>query len=610
MASHLLMPQSKAFLDKDIQGEFLDITTSFSCFVKANNDEIAPERVALWNAITGLAGSQQQGSSLSSTGSTNAVSKPSGPTALAEEFGGVNTTAGTSSTTIQWSPGTMFANLAMKGVTPICAPSNHVNGCVSAGFVKGISPLTAKVTVNTSNGSQSLSGKAASSGSSSSAQPVTVSNTASKAPSFGGITVQYSFYGSKSQAAATSLTTAPGSSRAGKAPKAPGGGSQAPNAIIPYYQAELTGANDLSTSLQACKEYQDWQRAELPGIHSIVDPIVAANAQSAPTTAQVQGLQKEIEKQYKDLLTVLKASKDTNCQSAIQKFSPFWASILEAYAYDDLGAIQKTSGKPELALEYDLNTPINKPAYSCVKGTLSLSLGKTKSAPVSAPTTKTATTDAAGNTHPLTADELDASLDPAQKAVRSYAKQQANVLANATGQSSLHTVRQAAANAKQPAADNTKPWTITMNGTADIYDSPPASVPGATHLRDIQAGAEIDYLFSPAKNAGTLRQFIGNVTAAAAYSYQDQTSPAILTGPALSTFTGLPGSTTTAYAQRGVIHLGQLRLGFGTGTNTSFPIAFTYSNRTELVVHPTWGLQFGVSYNLTSLFCAPKSGGS
>jgi predicted porin len=129
-------------------------------------------------------------------------------------------------------------------------------------------------------------------------------------------------------------------------------------------------------------------------------------------------------------------------------------------------------------------------------------------------------------------------------------------------------------------------------------------------LRDIQAGAEIDYLFSPAKNAGTLRQFIGNVTAAAAYSYQDQTSPAILTGPALSTFTGLPGSTTTAYAQRGVIHLGQLRLGFGTGTNTSFPIAFTYSNRTELVVHPTWGLQFGVSYNLTSLFCAPKSGGS
>jgi hypothetical protein len=42
--------------------------------------------------------------------------------------------------------------------------------------------------------------------------------------------------------------------------------------------------------------------------------------------------------------------------------------------------------------------------------------------------------------------------------------------------------------------------------------------------------------------------------------------------------------------------------GGGTGTNLSFPVAFTYSNRTELVVHPAWGLQVGISYNLTSLF--------
>jgi hypothetical protein len=78
-------------------------------------------------------------------------------------------------------------------------------------------------------------------------------------------------------------------------------------------------------------------------------------------------------------------------------------------------------------------------------------------------------------------------------------------------------------------------------------------------------------------------------------------SPALLTGPALSDFTGLPSSTTTAYAQRGVIHLGQAKLGFGTGNNMTFPLVFTYSNRSELVVHPTWGLQFGVTYNLSSL---------
>jgi len=109
-------------------------------------------------------------------------------------------------------------------------------------------------------------------------------------------------------------------------------------------------------------------------------------------------------------------------------------------------------------------------------------------------------------------------------------------------------------------------------------------------------------LFSPGADSSALRNFIGPITAAAAYSYQDQTSPAILTGAALSGFTGLPTSTTSAYAKRGVIHLGQVRLGFATGSNTTFPLAFTYSNRTELVTHPVWGVQFGISYNLNSLF--------
>ena len=136
-----------------------------------------------------------------------------------------------------------------------------------------------------------------------------------------------------------------------------------------------------------------------------------------------------------------------------------------------------------------------------------------------------------------------------------------------------------------------------------MYNSePPNSVPSGTHLKDIQAGAEIAYVFSPFGKNSTLGSFLGSATAAAAYSYQDQTSPAILTGPALTDFTGLPTSTKTVYAQRGVIHLGQIRLGFGTGKNLTYPLAFTYSNRTELITHPTWGLQFGITYNLTSLF--------
>ncbi len=49
-----------------------------------------------------------------------------------------------------------------------------------------------------------------------------------------------------------------------------------------------------------------------------------------------------------------------------------------------------------------------------------------------------------------------------------------------------------------------------------------------------------------------------------------------------------------------MIHLGQVRFGFGTGSqHTTFPLAFTYSNRTEVVVHPTWGVQFGIDFLAT-----------
>ena len=156
---------------------------------------------------------------------------------------------------------------------------------------------------------------------------------------------------------------------------------------------------------------------------------------------------------------------------------------------------------------------------------------------------------------------------------------------------------------KPLAQDTTQPFSLTLNGTVDIYNSePPASVPSGSHLRDIRAGAEFDYVFSPFGTGSVFSNFLGSITAAAAYSYEDQTSPALLTGPALSDFTGLPSSTTAAYAKRGVIHLGQIRFGLGTGKNLTYPLAFTYSNRTELITHPTWGLQFGITYNLTSMF--------
>ena len=104
-----------ALLDSNV----LPIVNDPSCFFEANVS-ITPLRTNLWDAIESLSPAQQQGSSLSSSGSTNAVSKPSGPTALAEEFGGADVTRGTSSTTVQWAPGKMLANLALTGTESLC----------------------------------------------------------------------------------------------------------------------------------------------------------------------------------------------------------------------------------------------------------------------------------------------------------------------------------------------------------------------------------------------------------------------------------------------------------------------------------------------------------
>jgi|SRR5580658_4343773 hypothetical protein len=46
----------------------------------------------------------------------------------------------------------------------------------------------------------------------------------------------------------------------------------------------------------------------------------------------------------------------------------------------------------------------------------------------------------------------------------------------------------------------------------------------------------------------------------------------------------------------------QLKSGLGTRKNVKFPIAFSYSNRTDLITRPLWSARFGVSYDFSSLF--------
>jgi hypothetical protein len=144
-------------------------------------------------------------------------------------------------------------------------------------------------------------------------------------------------------------------------------------------------------------------------------------------------------------------------------------------------------------------------------------------------------------------------------------------------------------------------WTLTTNGAVSVYNSAPSSsVPGASSLRDVQAGFEAD------RDLGSL-WILGPATACGAYYFQYQSSPAILnvnSSQPISgiTITGLPSTATQIFAQKGSIHVGQVRLALGSSkSNWKFPVSVTWSNRTELITKSTWRAQIGISYDFDSL---------
>lgn len=144
-------------------------------------------------------------------------------------------------------------------------------------------------------------------------------------------------------------------------------------------------------------------------------------------------------------------------------------------------------------------------------------------------------------------------------------------------------------------------WTLAANGAVSIYNSAPSSsVPGASSLRDVQAGLEAD------RNLGSL-WILGPATASGAYYFQYQSSPAILNvNPSQPisgiTITGLPSNATQIFAQKGSIHVAQVKLALGSSkSNWKFPVSVTWSNRTELITKSTWRAQIGISYDFDSL---------
>jgi hypothetical protein len=147
-----------------------------------------------------------------------------------------------------------------------------------------------------------------------------------------------------------------------------------------------------------------------------------------------------------------------------------------------------------------------------------------------------------------------------------------------------------------------KSWSITANGAFALYDSPPsASIPGGSRLRNAQFGVETDRKLQALS-------FLGAATLDTTYYFQYQNSPSILNVTPSTpltgiTLTGLPSTATQVFAKKGNLHIAQLKIALGTGaTNVRFPVAVSYSSRTELLTKPEWRGQVGVSYDFDSLF--------
>jgi len=155
-------------------------------------------------------------------------------------------------------------------------------------------------------------------------------------------------------------------------------------------------------------------------------------------------------------------------------------------------------------------------------------------------------------------------------------------------------------------------WSVTANAAAAFNTVTSSTVPGSSSFRDAQAGIEGKYTLGALNILG---KALGNAALSATYYFQDQHSPSVLNvtpGTPLNgiTITGLPSTATQVFAQAGKIHIGQLRLELGSGSNLKFPIAISYSSRTELITKPEFRAQIGLSYSLDSLFSSSAQGNS
>ena len=486
----------------------------------------------------------QSGASTGANGTTSAVSKPNTPlVSLASEYGGI-----TSSTSNQ----TMTLQTTLDGIPSALVGHGIVADCWSSVVViphcfgeKDLQLLNRfGFGVTANTSTPSQNISGTASAPQGSAQQASLQNVGSTSPTFSG--------------ASAKVTILKGTYKLPD--KGPPGQAtaDAQAALITAFQGPDKPGDPTSTPpiLQAnvWKNYADWQSC--------------INKRFTKTNLHTQAqIDDYFNRYYKQIVGIIFDGSPADCSDSAPSLSSLSdpgslageeaqkklvaavttymasASIFEA----QLGQMLRAAASPALSFEYDFNKPVNQPTTSTLKLVGSKSFGS-------------------------------------------------KICGNKKNTDSSTAVNR---------------FTGTINISGNLYNSAPSGVPGTGAFRDFQAGTELDTAFCTS-TLNLVGSFLGNSTVGFTYYYQDQVSPSILKVtpgtplPGIS-IVGLASSTSSVFASRGPINFVQLKYGLGTGKNVKFPIAVSWSNRTDLITHSLWSAQFGVSYDFSSLLGSSSS---
>jgi hypothetical protein len=531
--------------------------------------ELALPRLSLSSSLRAQAAAQknaatiQTGAPTGSNGTTSAVSKPFTPLSLATEYGGVTSSTTNQTMTWQTTLDAVPAAFTTHGFVGYCwSPIVIIPSCITASHLGWLNRFGVGVTANTATSAQSVAGTA--SPSQTTAQMASLKTAGATSPSLASAFGKWTILRGKYQPGKQTLT-------------------QRGRAVNDAQEKLNLAVRELKN---AGIEIDSWSQCVSAQFISDRLPNVAAQSE-------------QFAKYWVQLVDVVFASGSVNCEVN--------APILPEKHVDDL---RPTTAKREeweklvaVVPPSDQTSPAYK-TYELTKGRLDL-VDAVDGYLAAVSLFESQADQLLRASAPVLSLEYDYNT-PVSQPTTSTAK----LLFSYSGWKEQCTNRKGNNNGTAPATSLNR-LTATLNAGGNFYNSAPSAVPGAGAFRDTQLGSELDFAVCTS-SPRPVWSLLGNATFGITYYYQDQVSPSILKvtpGEPVSgiSIIGLASSTSQVFAKKGPINFVQLKYGLGTGKNVKFPIAVSWSNRTDLITHSLWSAQFGVSYDFSSLLNSSSS---